>query len=172
MKTTTLTAEYLRSILEYDPATGIFMWLERAGNWKNQTARAVAGTRTEKGYICIKIDGRNYKAHRLAWLYMTGAWPAELIDHRDTVKDNNRFSNLRPATLCENAQNTIKPSRNNKCGLLGVSWDKKQRKWSATICINGKNKRIGRFHDPNEAHAAYLNAKATHHSAPVLGKYI
>jgi hypothetical protein len=165
-----ITQQRLHELLAYDAASGAFTWrAARKGRGCNQVkAGGPAGYRTVKGYITIKVDGCTYKAHRLAWLYMTGEWPSELIDHIDGVKDNNRFANLRPATLSENAQNTLKPSRNNKAGLLGVSWDKKQEKWAATIYIDGKNKRLGRFRDPHEAHAAYLNAKAVHHSAPVL----
>ena len=169
MKNKSLTQKRLREVLSYDPCSGVFIWYDQYGKGKNQSSGSVAGHKNSKGYLCITVDGNIYKAHRLAWLYMTGEWPKEVIDHKDTVKDNNKFDNLREATLSENAQNQIKPSRNNKSGRLGVTWDKKQEKWAATICINGKNRRLGRFHDPDVAHAAYLAAKATHHPFANIG---
>lgn len=161
-----LNANRLRELLHYNPDTGVFTWRARNGRGANanNSEGAPAGSMHSKGYIVITVDGHHgYKAHRLAWLYMTGEWPTRQIDHEDTVRNNNIFTNLRLATLNQNAQNRKRPSRNNKSGYLGVSWDKKQEKWAATLCINGKNKRLGRFKSPEEASAAYLTAKAIHH---------
>jgi hypothetical protein len=161
-----LTAERLREVLRYEPDTGLFTWRGRTGLGANaaNAENAPAGSVNNKGYVTITVDGhQGYKAHRLAWLYMTGDWPTEQVDHRDTVRHNNAWENLRQATRAENAQNQQRPSKNNKSGYLGVSWDKQYLKWAATLHINGRNRRLGRFANPESAHAAYLSAKAKHH---------
>lgn len=99
----TITAEYLRSILHYEPETGDFTWIVPPSNHGRLRNKPAGGTST--GYVLIKIDGRKYKAHRLAWLYVHGEWPAERIDHRDTDTFNNAITNLRLATQAQNCAN-------------------------------------------------------------------
>lgn len=164
-----ITAARLREVLHYDPDTGVFSRRERVGRGRNGSRCGTAGTTHSKGYVTIKVDGKTYKAHRLAWLYMTGVWPADQIDHRDTNRSNNAFANLREATGPENSQNQIHPSRNNKSGRLGVTYRKDSGKWAAILCVNGKNVRLGSFADPDAASAAYLSAKRLHHPFANLG---
>lgn len=77
---TELTAEVLRSKLDYSPETGVFTWRVRAGKaWPGR----VAGSPDSWGHTQIRINTRKYAAHRLAWLYMTGNWPADMLDHID-----------------------------------------------------------------------------------------
>ena len=83
-----LTAEELQKVLNYDPLTGIFVW--QVGPRKG----AKAGTKGVKGYVQIVFQRERYYAHRLAWLYMTGEWPKQHIDHLDGDPSNNRFQNL------------------------------------------------------------------------------
>lgn len=167
----TITHARLLELLTYDAASGVFVWNGREGRGRHEKCGPgrVAGHLGPKGYVAIKVDGVTYKAHRLAWFYVTGEWPPELIDHKDGVRNNNAFRNLRPADLKQNAQNTLKPSRNNKSGYLGVSWDKGKEKWVPTIHINGRNKRLGAYAKPEEAYAVYLRAKAVHHSFAIIG---
>lgn len=158
-----LTAEYLRSILHYDPLTGVFRWSAprpkiRVGD--------VAGGIDADGYNRIRIDGRKYAAHRLAWFYMHGVWPPHDIDHRHGARSDNRLSELRPLTRLHNIQNQRSARINNKTGMLGVS--PKGQRWAATIMFNYKKKHIGYFDTPEEAHAAYLAAKAVHHEFQTL----
>ena len=99
-----LTAEWLRAVLDYDPKTGLFHWrIDRGG--RKARIGALAGSFDATGYIQIMIDGKNYKAHRLAWLYVTGNWPIGDIDHLNGERANNRWSNLREATKSINQQN-------------------------------------------------------------------
>ena len=133
-----LTAAYVRSILDYDPETGWFRWKWRDDLRRCDNARCagnVAGAQDGNGYHRIRIDGRRYKAHRLAWLIVTGAWPAEQIDHRNGVRDDNRVANLREATNRENGRNGRLP-RNNTSGFKGVSWHRQSRRWQAYIMID------------------------------------
>src|SRR5690606_33021363 len=88
----TLTRERLAEVLDYDPTTGIFLWKKPTGS--RAVAGSVAGTVNLSGYIQIQIDGTIYYAHRLAWLWMTGSWPNNEIDHSEMNPADNRWSNL------------------------------------------------------------------------------
>lgn len=160
MSKTDLTAGALRELLHYNPESGIFTWLVAQGG---ASIGAVAGSPNERGYWKIKLCGRAYGAHRLAWLYCNGAWPSFEIDHHDQDKSNNRIANLRPATRSQNSQN--KSLRcDNKSGLRGVSWYAKSGKWCAQIGLNGRRKNLGYFESKEDAYNAYLAAAATMHT--------
>lgn len=136
---TTLTAARLRELLTYHPDTGSFT---RDGE--------PAGTISKsKGYVVISIDGRDYRAHRLAWLYMTGEWPAEQIDHKNRLRSDNRWSNLRPATQGQNQAN--RPARGSASGFRGVYWADHAGKWRAEIKIGKRKRVLGYFDDPELA---------------------
>lgn len=150
-----LTAQYVRQILSYDPETGIFRWAieRRPSRFK---PGSIAGGLAAKGHIAIKIDGQSYKAHRLAWLYMTGEWPHQQIDHRNRIPADNRFKNLRECTNPVNCQNQgIR--KNNASGFAGVH--RFHKKWAASISINMTRIHLGSFDTPEEAAAAYMQAK-------------
>jgi hypothetical protein len=124
----------------------------------SQTVRAgdVAGTVDFDRYRKIMIRGRQYRAHQLAWLYMTGKrWP-RVIDHRDRNPSNNRWDNLRRATVSQNNANRRR-HRNNACGFKGVTRTEWGR-WRASIYKDGRKHHLGIFATPEEAHAAYMAA--------------
>lgn len=157
---TDITVDYLKQILNYNPDTGVFTWIKR-------TTRAdllgkKAGSPHSSGYISITIHNKKRLAHRLAWLYMTGTWPTNHIDHIDGDKTNNAFKNLRDVTRSENLHNVYKPKKNNKINLLGVSAH--QGKWRMQIMIESNINRISGFKTPEEAHQAYLDAKKKAHT--------
>lgn len=154
-----LTAEYLRCILSYDPKTGAFTW--HAPRPKIRVGD-IAGTPGDEGYIIIKIDAKSYKAHRLAWLYMTGRWPKDQIDHENREKSDNRFDNLRERDNAGNCWNQgIR--KNNTSGFKGVHWCKGKRKWQAAIGVRMKKIHLGFFDDLQKAGRAYLDAAARYH---------
>lgn len=153
-----ITAERLREILEYNPKTGIFTWLTST---RRRSLGKVAGCQDSYGYVVIRINRSNHKAHRLAWLYLHGEWPEGQIDHINGVKSDNRIANLRCVTPLENSHNLFSAPRHSKTGLLGVS--SKRGKWRAQIRVDGGKVHIGTFETPEEAHAAYLEAKRIHH---------
>jgi hypothetical protein len=153
-----LTAERLRELLAYDAKTGLFTSLTKRGN---QAAGAIASSVDGKGYIRVKLDGRDYRAHRLAWLYTYGVWPRDQIDHIDMVRTNNALLNLREATnSLNNANRGV--ARNNKSGLKGVRFDVGRRKWRAEIKKNGSAIHLGRFATAGEAATAYAAAASIH----------
>ena len=157
-----LTAQRLRDLLHYNPETGIF--IRKVGRpGKKAGVGDVAGTIVGKGYVGIRIDGYKYKAHHLAWLYVHGAFPSLLLDHRDTDKKNNRIGNLRETTNAVNSQNRKRANANSKSGFLGVHYCATKKAWIASINLYGHRKTIGRYPSPEDAHAAYLAVKREHH---------
>lgn len=157
MAKTDLTAQRLREILHYDPETGVFTWrIKRGGKMPG----AVAGCKAV-GKVIISIDDTLWRAHRLAWLYMTGNLPTNNIDHIDGNPHNNIFSNLRDVTQLVNAQNIRRPSKNNSIGVLGVL--KHGPSWRASLLANGVLHRVGGFKTKEEAAVAYLELKRKFH---------
>ncbi len=167
MKTrnSTVTIERFRELLTYDPESGEFRRLVRK---PKAPIGSVAGCIAPDGYQHIMIDYMRYKAHRLAWFVMTGSWPQGDIDHIDGDPGNNRFANLRDATVNENMQNRRRANRNNRGGLLGTSWHKAANKWRADIVLDHKQTYLGLFETAEDAHAAYLTAKRQMHPAGML----
>lgn len=157
-----LTQDRLRHLLHYDPDTGVFIRLVALCN--RVKVGDVAGGNNGDGYVKIRVDGKLYFAHCLAWLYMVGQWPSHEVDHRDTDRANNRWANLRATDDEANSQNRRKAHSNSKSGLLGVSWETRGKVWVAQIMVKGKNHRLGRFTTPEEAHQAYLTAKRVMHA--------
>ena len=149
--TNELTAEYLRSILRYDPATGIFTRKVRTS--RNVKVGDIVGSQNGDGYLLISVRSRRHKAHRLAWLYVYGAWPEDQIDHINRNRSDNRISNLREATNKQNMQNASKRS-DNTSGHPGVSWYKQKSKWQAKITHNQKKIHLGSFTTMEEALSA------------------
>jgi hypothetical protein len=143
-----LSQARLKELLHYDPETGHFTRLTMCGGY-------VAGSRAGAnghGYIIISIDRRKYRAHRLAFLYMTGAMPPEFVDHINRDRADNRWVNLRLATNQENTGNAGL-RRNNTSGHRGVAWDKSRGKWMAHGTRGGRFIGLGRFDDIEEAAA-------------------
>ena len=150
-----MTQHELKRKLLYNQTTGNFVRLEAAGRAK---AGAVAGYVNNRGYICIGINGREHRAHRLAFLYMTGSFPEDQVDHINQIKEDNRWLNLRCATRSQNLANT-KKMKTNTSGYKGVSWKKKNKKWGVKICFQNKQVHLGYFESLEDAALAY-NKKA------------
>lgn len=145
-----ITQEYLKEALHYCPDTGIFTWIKAR---PKVVVGSIAGCLNPSGYINIKLDSKVYKAHRLAFLFMNGEFPKAGTDHKDHVKHNNIWSNLRHATQAVNNKNKSM-HKNNTSGFTGVHRRKKDEKWVASIRISGKVKHLGSFEDINDAVAA------------------
>lgn len=161
MSLPTLTPERLRELLSYDPETGVFRW--RVTNSVRAMAGAEAGYKLKVArsetlyYRQIRIDKKLYQAHRLAWLYVTGLWPSEFLDHIDGDGLNNRMANLREASSGENQRN-MRMHKDNETGLKGVTRAKNAKGYYSNIMVAGKKHYLGYFKTPEAAHAAYCEA--------------
>lgn len=154
----------LHEVLHYKPETGEFVW--RVSMNGRAMAGSVAGTKSIGGYMQIRVDGGQYKAHRLAWFYVNGSWPKWHVDHVNGIRSDNRIENLRQASPMVNAQNRRNASCNNKSGFLGVS--RRREGWRASIQSQGIRYELGIFQTAEQAYSAYVEAKRRLHDGCTL----
>lgn len=157
-----LTQERLRELLNYDPYSGKFT--RRVSNRKDRVGKE-PGSKNTKGYIQIRIDGTLYVAHRLAWLYIYGYWPADQLDHINGDKTDNRMFNLREVNNKQNQEN-VPLQVNNTSGYRGVSYDTGYGRYRAYVCHNRETLCLGFYSTAEEAADVAKNARDnlfTHH---------
>ena len=160
METDDLSHSALVAALRYEPETGAFIWLVKRGS---AVPGKPAGHRLpDENRLKLRLFGRLYNAHRLAWFYMISKWPEGDIDHIDGDALNNRWKNLRDVTHGVNMQNIRSPRPNNKAGLLGVV-SVRNGTYSSRIRSGGKIIHLGTFRTAREAHEAYIDAKRETH---------
>ena len=153
-----ITQEYLKSIIEYNPETGIFTWKYREDvnkEWNTKFSNTQAGTLGARGYIDICINYQTYKAHRLAFLYIEGYCSENDIDHINNKKDDNRWKNLREVSKSCNIRNIKKLRKNNSTGVTGVYWYEANNSWR--VCQQSKH--VGYFKDFESAVIAKYKAE-------------
>jgi hypothetical protein len=155
-----ITQQELKELLHYNPETGIFTRKTKVN--RNKVIGSIAGTVDVHGYVAIAIDGKKYKAHRLAWLYMYGKFPNHCIDHINNITTDNRIVNLRDATLSQNQYNK-KLNINNTSGIKGVSWHTQRKKWRVRIYVNQKEKNFGLYDDLDLARLVAQEARNKYH---------
>ena len=142
-----ITQEYLKELFNYDGQD--LIWKVKKAT--NTIVGSVAGNINKvSGYRCIRIDGKDYQAHRLIWLYHFGSFPSNQIDHKDHNRLNNSINNLRDVTHKENGKNRSK-QKNNTSGITGVCWHKRLEKWIASGVFDGKRIHLGCFTDKLDA---------------------
>lgn len=154
-----LTQERLMQVLRYDPSTGFFTWNDTPGN--NTRRNKPAGS-IDDGYVKIMLDRNTYRAHRLAFLYMTGEHPDFEVDHINRIRSDNRWSNLRKATHSQNMQNKC-AHRNNVSGIKGVNFRKDSGKYRVMIKIDGKLKSFGQYDDLELAELVSSEVRSKYH---------
>lgn len=155
-----ITSENIQDILQYRSETGVFIWVSPPGSKMKQGDRA-GYLDKKKGYRSLYYAGKKYKEHRLAWLYITGEWPKDQIDHINHIRADNRWVNLREATNSENQRNKNIP-KNNTSGTIGVYFDKQAAKWKAVIRIWDSVIYLGHYVDIEEAIYARKKAEEEH----------
>lgn len=153
-----LTADELRSSVNYDPATGVFT---RLVGGRNTKVGDVAGSiNPSNGYNYIRVMGTRFSAHRLAWLYVHGDWPSGEVDHINGVRHDNRILNLRDVDKSLNMRNQRYGHIGSASGYLGVRKSSHTKgKWLAEITAHKKRHHLGVFDTPEAAHMAYISAK-------------
>lgn len=152
-----ISQEDLKKVLFYDPDTGDFYRKSRLGK--------KAGSTDRHGYRAIFIGKKQYRAHRLAWIYMNGDIGDFDIDHINCNRSDNRISNLRRATRAQNLQNRkAKNPAGKYSSHVGVTWHKRKLKWVSQIMVSGVLHWLGYFDDEQSAADAYINAKRELHT--------
>lgn len=140
----------LREILDYDPETGVFHWKVSRGRLAK--VGDVAGGPDENGYVRLMAGGKKYRAHRLAFWFMTGDMPVQ-VDHINGNRSDNRWANLRAADPTINARNAAK-RKDGKNPATGVRLHPSYRRWEARCSVGGKYTTLGFFDTVEEAVAA------------------
>jgi hypothetical protein len=140
-----LSQSDVRTMVHYDPETGIVMRLVDGG--RAAKAGDVVGYEAAGG-LEARIGGKRVRVHRLIWFYMTGCWPDGVVDHKDRNFRNNRWLNLRVGTQAQNRCNSSKP-RHNTSGVVGVV--RCRDKWRAQITVKNRCVHIGVFDTPEQA---------------------
>ena len=169
-----VTPEEIKSLVDYDPKSGIMRWKPRpdsmfsckriADGWNTKYAGEItAPSVCREGYSQISIFGVKYRSHRVAWAAHYGKWPEGEIDHINRIASDNRIDNLRDVRPVDNLRNKG-DYKNNMSGHKGVTWHKSSGKWMAQIKVNKRNIHLGLFDDAAEAGKAYQAAKMEHWS--------
>jgi hypothetical protein len=160
---------------DYDPQSGLLIWKpvlvssRHEKSWNTRFAGKPAGSIDSDGYVTVRIFGRQWKVHRVAWTLVYGDWPFEELDHINGNKGDNRLANLRPASKKENRQN-LPLQKNNTSGFMGVHRYHSWKRWRARIGTDGEKHNLGFFDSPEEAYQAYLAAKAKLHKYDASGR--
>jgi len=145
-----LTIEHFTPWLRYDAEIGKFYWIASPANRIHVGDRA--GSLMADGYRQIKIKGVRCAEHRLAWLFETGEWPEDDLDHINGARADNRFENLRDATRRENGQN-MQCHRDGE--LPGASLHRATGKWACQIKVSGRLYYLGLHETEQDAHLVY-----------------
>jgi hypothetical protein len=158
---------YLLKCLKYDQDIGTFTWIIKPSARVN--IGDVAGW-VNNGYYYVGLNGYQFLAHRLAWFYMKGVWPENEIDHKDNIKLNNFFSNIRDVTRSTNLQNRpIPQSRKMSSAMPGVYSKKALKKpWYVQLYIAGKKTFFGTFSSQEEAEEKCLELRRLYYPGNIL----
>ena len=155
-----LTADLVRQMYDYDPLTGRFTWKVQRGRARaGDPTGYIAKNRSGYKWVTIGLMGKNWPAHRLAWLHHYGSLPIGEIDHLNQDATDNRIHNLRDTIRSVNSKNQHMKSTNTS-GVTGVYWEERTKRWRAEVKVNGVKNRLGRFeniHDAAEAVIAFRN---------------
>lgn len=150
-----LTLTRVHAALSYDPATGVFAWRYQPGRGHKRAGSVAGHLHATTGYVTIWLDGASYLAHRLAWFYVHGEWPAVYLDHTNGNQADNCLRNLREATQQQNSANQHRLRPANKSGFRGVSFRRETGKWRAVLKVGRKQRSLGCFSTPQQAKAAH-----------------
>lgn len=154
------TSAELHQYFLYEACTGNLYW--RVDKGTRVKAGDAAGTKHNKGYLSVEVDGTAYLVHRVIWCMVHGQWPSTFIDHEDLDRVNNRLHNLRLATRTGNNCNQALRS-DSTSGVKGVSWHQRIGKWQARVQVDGVRTSLGYFDDIVEAENAAIASRSKQH---------
>lgn len=150
--------ERVNELFAYNPEDGLLRWrVDRHGSNGARTAKAgrIAGGKRE-GYVIVRVDDAQYRAHRVIFLMMTGRELAAgvEIDHINGDRSDNRWCNLRVAS---NSQNKVNKGVRRDCasGIKGVRI--RGNRFQAVVKDGNRQRSLGTFDSPFEAEAAFVN---------------
>ncbi len=161
-----ITQKQLKDVLHYNPETGEFAWIKTSSN--RVKTGDIAGYTAPDKYKQIRLNNILYKAHRLAFLYMEGMFPINIVDHINHDPSDNRWVNLRHADRFINQRN-MKLSKRNKSGISGVSFCKVKKKWRVRFYRDKKEVFLGYFLDKNKAIEVRNKARSDLDFSPTHG---
>lgn len=141
-----MTREQIQKLFTY--RDGKLYRLKRTSN-RIRIGQEVGSPRAD-GYRSVKINGADYLVHRIIWLWHFGYLPENGLDHINRKRSDDRIENLREVSQVCNLRNTAN-SKANTSGVKGVSYNKKNGKWSAYIRVLRKHIHLGEYFDFNEA---------------------
>jgi hypothetical protein len=167
--------DVLRQLLRYEPDTGKLFWRKRGPewflslrSWKRWNTcfadRMAMNQANTHGYMQGTLLSRKEQAHTVIWIMQTGRPPKVCIDHKDGCRSNNRWDNLREATVAENNRNR-RLNGSSASGVKGVTWNKARSKWQARIVTDGTHVFLGLFETVDGARKAYRSASCNLHGA-------
>ena len=145
-----LTQARLKELFDYSADTGQFT---RNVAVKGFKSGSLAGSVDSNGYIKVRVDGGRYMAHRLAYLWMTGAIPDTEVDHINGIKSDNRWNNLRESDHSTNNCNR-QVQANSSTGIKGLTL-RKNGKFQASVQRDGT--RINKEFKDSASAAEWLN---------------
>lgn len=148
-----LTYEVVRKLFHYDEERGALIWKETNSN--RAVKGAVAGCKRKDGRIQVRVNGKYHFSHQIIWIWMTKKPPIGCVDHINCNPSDNRWGNLRQASIKENCRNK-RIGKNNSTGFKGIRFQAK--KYEANITVDCKWIYLGRFKTKKEAHQAYCTA--------------
>jgi hypothetical protein len=177
-----VSVDDLRAVLHFDPLTGVLTWKTRTAalvnsgkqssvlRWNTRYAGRPAFTaKNNSGYLSGAVHKKSLLAHVVAWAIYHGEWPRGEIDHINGCSTDNRIENLRDVSRSENARNRGLPPC-NKSGRIGVSYNKRDKRWVAHIGVYGKAKSLGYFQTRDAAIEARQNAEIVLNYHPNHGR--
>ena len=156
----------LLEYINYDETTGLCTWKKKPNN--RIKLGSPVGYVSKDGYMYFGFKNKVLKLHRAIFLMLHGYLP-DYVDHHDHNRLNNKPGNLRAATMtCNNRNCSIQ--RNNKSGVVGVSYSKSRQKWVAMIWHKSKPIPLGRYKNKQDAINARKLAEVKYGYNPNHGK--